>query len=333
MRRSHVRDSPSIRAAIALTVVIVAGCGGSPLVTPTLEPLPFTTPSPAPTTSPLPIAILDPSMTAEQLFDDRLAPAELGFDERSRAPRDTAVIRDVRFIGADGHDVPAFVVAPATGKPRAGILFLHWLGDDFSSRDEFVDEAVGLAGHGVESMLVTQHFPWSERPLGVDHDRVAIGLQVRTVRRALTLLHAEVGATRIGVVGHGYGAMYAILAASVDDRVAALAAMAPGATWVSWFMKDFHVVAEGDAPGYAQAMADLDPANRIGSVDAPILLQFGTADAYVPGEVVTALANAAAGGTLVHRYDAGHRLNGEARDDRDAWLLARLGIPVPAAPS
>jgi hypothetical protein len=331
MRRFHVRDSPPFRLATALAVLIVAGCGGGPPPAPTPEPLPFATPSPAPTTSPLPIAILDPSMTAEQLFDDHLAPAALGFQERSREPRDAAVIRDVRFIGADGHDVPAFVVAPRTDKPRAGILFLHWLGDDFSSRDEFVDEAVGLAGNGVESMLITQHFPWTERPLGVDHDRVAIGLQVRTVRRALSLLRAEVGAARIAVVGHDYGAMYGILAASVDDRVVALAAMTPDATWARWFVQYFHVVADADAPGYAQAMADLDPVNRIGTVDAPILLQFGTADAYVPGEVVTALANAAAGGTLVHRYDAGHRLNGQARDDRDAWLLERLGIPVPAA--
>jgi hypothetical protein len=241
------------------------------------------------------------------------------------------VIRDVHYTGADGQPVPAFLIAPASGRVRAGVLFLHWLGDDFSSRDEFVDEAVELAGLGVGSMLITQHFPWSERPLGVDHDRVAIGLQVRSIRRALTILAGEVGGSPIALVGHDYGAMYGILAASVDGRVAALACMAPDSTWAGWFVQYFNVVAEGDVAGYAQAMADLDPINRIGGVEAPILLQFASADFYVSGQAATALANAAPGGTLLHDYDAGHRLNAQARDDRDAWLLRELGIPAPSA--
>ena len=314
----------------ALVALIVA-CGGDP-VQPTGTPEPTPSPTLEPKALPsLPVAILDPSMTAEELFDDDVPAADLNLEERSRQPRDQAVIRDVRFTGADGQPVPAFLVAPAAGAPRAGAIFLHWLGDDFSSRDEFVEEAVALAGQGVESMLITQHFPWSERPLGVDHDRVAIGLQVRTIRRALTLLADEVGNVRIGLVGHDYGAMYGILTASVDHRLAALAGMTPDSTWQNWFVQYFHVVAEGDAAGYAQSMADLDPISRIQGVKAPILLQFGTADVYVSGEDATALANAAPGGTLLHSYVVGHRLNGQARDDRDAWLLQQLGIPGPSA--
>jgi hypothetical protein len=326
-----VRTRRSMLAAAAIAGLIAAACGGGP-VPPTATPEPTPTPTPAPTAGPsLPVAILDPSMTAERLFDDDVPAGDLNLEERSRESRDQAVIRDVTFTGADGQPVPAFLVAPSTGTARAGVLFLHWLGDDFSSRDEFVDEAVELAGQGVESMLITQHFPWSERPVGVDHDRVAIGLQVRTVRRALTLLADEAGHVKIGLVGHDYGAMYAILAASVDHRVAALAAMAPDATWVNWFVKYFHVVGDADVAGYTQAMADLDPVSRISGVAAPVLLQFGTADVYVTGEVATTLANAAPGGTLLHSYDTDHRLNGQARDDRDAWLLQKLGIPAPSA--
>jgi pimeloyl-ACP methyl ester carboxylesterase len=269
-------------------------------------------------------------MTADELFDERTPVAELDLTERSRRPRDSAVIRDVTYIGADGQPVLAFLIAPASGSAKAGVLFLHWLGDDFSSRDEFVDEAVELAGHGVESMLITQHFPWSERPLGVDHDRVAIGLQVRTIRRALTLLAEEVGARKIALVGHDYGAMYGILTASVDDRLTGLAGMAPDATWVNWFVKYFHVVGANDVAGYTQAMADLDPVTRIADVGVPILLQFATADAYVSGAVVHALADAAPGGTLLHSYDTGHRLDSQARADRESWVLGQLGIRVPA---
>jgi len=328
-----VRALRSLLAATACVSLLATACGGGP-TTPTATPdaTPTATPSPEPTAAPsLPIAILDPSMTAEQLLDDNLPAADLNLEERSRQPRDQAVIRDVQFTGADGQPVPAFLVAPANRSTRAGILFLHWLGDDFSSRDEFVDEAVALAAQGVESMLITQHFPWAERPLGVDHDRVAIGLQVRTIRRALTLLAAEVGSVRIALVGHDYGAMYGILAASVDDRLAALVCMTPDSTWQNWFVQYFHVVSAGDVAGYAQSMADLDPVSRIPSVTAPVLLQFGTADFYVSGEDATALANAAPGGTLIHSYDVGHLLNRQARDDRDAWLLGKLGIPEPSA--
>src|SRR6185437_9685452 len=291
-RRFGVGAVRSVLAAPPLICLIVAACGGGP-VPPTPTPLPTPTATAGPRSAPSPpVAILDPSMTAGELFDDDLPAGDLNLVERSRETRETAVVRDVSFSGADGQPVPAFLVVPASGTTRGAVLFLHWLGDDFSSR-------------------------------------VAIGLQVRTIRRALTVLARDAGNVHLALVGHDYGAMYAILVASVDPRVAALAAMTPDATWVNWFVEYFHVVAEGDAAGYAQAMADLDPVTRIASVKAPVLLQFGTADTYVSGEVATALSNAARGGTLLHSYDVGHRLNGPARDDRDAWVLQELGVPVP----
>ena len=265
-------------------------------------------------------------MSAEELFADLTPAAALPVVQRSHWQRDQAVVNDVRFPGADGQDVPAYLVRPAGGEPKAGVLFLHWLGSDASSREEFVDEAVALAGQGVESMLITQRFPWAEKPSGVDHDRVAIGLQVRTIRRALTLLAANVGAGRLALVGHDYGAMYGILTASVDHRLAALACMAPDARWVSWFVKYFHVVGADDADAYAQAMADVDPVTRIESVEVPVLLQFGTSDVYVSSDVVQALTEAAPGGTDIQQYDVGHRLDERAAADRDAWLIKELGL-------
>ena len=264
-------------------------------------------------------------MTAEELFDDDLTADELGLVERTREPREGAVIRDVRYTGADGLEVAAYIVQPASGEPTAGILFLHWLGEDFSSREEFVEEAVSLAARGVESMLITQTFPWVNRPTGVDHDRISMGLQVRTIRRAITLLAAEVGPAKIALVGHDYGAMHGILAASVDQRLAALACLAPDATWVNWFVKYFQLSDDG----YAQAMADVDPVTRIADVAAPILLQFGTSDEFVSAAAAQTLTAAAPGGTDIHTYAAGHRLDTSARADRDSWLLEQLGVEAP----
>jgi pimeloyl-ACP methyl ester carboxylesterase len=324
-----VRQHASLLAGSLVLSLLAAACGGvEPPPTPTPDVAttgPTGAPSPSPSPTPLPPAILEPSMTADELFDDDTSPGELGLVERSRAPRDRAIVRDVRFIRADGSEVPAYIVAPAAGKASAGILFLHWLGEDFSSREEFLTEAVGLAASGVESMLITQDFPWTNRPTSVDHDRVALGLQVRTILRAITLLRAEVGPAPVALVGHDYGAMNGILAASVDHGLTAVACMAPDSTWVNWFVTYFHL----DADGYAQAMADLDPVTRVEAVTAPLLFQFGTSDTFVSASAADALAGAAPGGTVVQHYDTGHRLDSDARRDRDAWLLQKLGLPPP----
>jgi pimeloyl-ACP methyl ester carboxylesterase len=317
-------------ACLVVTLAAVA-CGGGPPV-PTATPTPAApTPTPLATASPTApaVAALDPAMTADELFADDTRVADLRLEDRSQEARDGAIVRDVHYRGADGDDVPAFLVVPSQGPPKAGILFLHWLGDDFSSRDEFVAEAVALAGQGVESALITQRFPWSDKPSGVDHDRVAIGYQVRSIRRALTLLADEVGTGKLAIVGHDYGCMYGILTASVDHRTTALACMTPDSTWVNWFATYFHVPAQADVAGFAQAMADLDPVTRIAQVRAPLLLQFGTSDFYVSSDVVQALTGAAPGGTDIHSYATGHRLDRAARADRDAWLLEELGIAVP----
>ena len=274
----------------------------------------------------LPAASLAPDMTASELFEDTTPYDALGLEERSSETRDGALIRDVRFAGADGKLAAAYIVGPATGPRAAGILFLHWLGEEDSSREEFLDEAVALAAHGIESVLLQQTFPWSARPKGVDEDRVAIGVQVRTTERALTLLANDVGVGKIAVVGHDFGGMHGILTASADARVSALVSMAPTATWADWFVTYFHVVDAAGAPAYAAALADLDPVARLGELELPVLLQFGTSDFYVPSAVVRSLTDAAPDGTDVKSYDVGHRLDEAARAERDAWLLEQLGI-------
>lgn len=323
MRRLHA----FVPAMLILCLISTACGGGAVAPTPTPTTAMARTPTPLATATPVPVASLDPGMTAEALFADDTPAAELGLEERSREAREGALIRDVRYLGADGRAVPAYLIGPADGStPKARVLFLHWLGENSSSRDEFVAEAVALAGKGVESMLITQRFPWSDRPSGVDHDRVAIGFQVRTIRRALTLLDAEVGSAKLAIVGHDYGCMHGILAASVDDRPAAVACITPDSTWANWFVRYFHVVDADGTAGYAQAMADLDPVSRIGKVEAPLLLQFATNDVYVSADVAAALTEAAPGGTDIQTYDADHRLDEAARTDHDAWLLKELGI-------
>jgi hypothetical protein len=329
-----MRPLPALVAGSLLLCLMGGACTGQPggssaaTVSPgSAEPstLPNASQTAVPA-SPPPAASLDPAMSAEELFDDDTPAASLGLEERSRETRDGAVVRDVRFNGADGRWVSAYLIGPVAGSSTAGVLFLHWLGAGDSSREEFVDEALGLAGRGVTSLLLQQSFPWAESPSGVEHDRVAIGFQVRNVRRGLTLLAANVAPARVAIVGHDFGCMHGLLAASVDERLSALACMTPTATWADWFVTYFHVVATSEAPAYAAAMADLDPVARLSRVSVPLLLQFATNDVFVPSSVVHALTIAAPDGTDVRTYDTVHRMDEAARVERDAWLLEQLGV-------
>ena len=265
-------------------------------------------------------------MSAAELFADESPIADLGVAERSREARDGAVIRDIRYAGADGREVAAYVVTPETGTPRGGVLFLHWQGEDTSSREQYLPEAVRVAASGLASVLITQRFPWAERPSGVEHDRVAVGFQVRTIRRAVTILAGAAGAVPLAVVGHDFGAMYGTLLRGVDERPTAYVLLAPTATWADWFVTYFHVVGAGEAPAYETGMADVDPVTWLPEASAPILLQLAAGDQYVLPEAVSALEAAAGEAAETRTYEATHRLNDQARDERVAWLLEALGL-------
>lgn len=323
-----MRGSRVLSSALSL-VLIAAACSGQPGGAPAtdLPAAPGSNPPPAAATAAptdLPKASLDPAMSAEELLHEDTPASALGLEERSSETRDGASIRDVRFAGSDGRWVAGYVVGPASGDARAGVLFLHWLGEERSSREEFVDEAVALVADGVVSMLIQQRFPWADRPSAVEHDRVAIGYQVRNARRALSLLVDEVGAAPVAIVGHDYGAMHATLVASVDPRPISLVSMAPDAKWVTWFVKYFHSVSASEADAYAAAMADLDPVTRLPNVAMPVFLQFASHDIYVPQSVAEAIGDAAGADAEVRTYETVHALDATAQADRDAWLLDLL---------
>jgi hypothetical protein len=101
--------------------------------------------------------------------------------------------------------------------------------------------------------------------------------------------------------------------------------MAPDPTWVNWFVTYFDVVDAGGASAYAAALTDLDPVTRLAEVDVPLLLQLATGDFYVSSAAAHALTKVAPSGSIVQRYDVGHRLDDAAGTARDAWLMDQLG--------
>ena len=70
----------------------------------------------------------------------------------------------------------------------------------------------------------------------------------------------------------------------------------------------------------------LCPSAYIARAGAPVLLQFGRMDPYVPLKDAEALAADAPQPKTVLYYDAGHALNEQARLDRLGWLERRLNL-------
>ena len=104
-----------------------------------------------------------------------------------------------------------------SSRPQGGrgpaILFLHWFDTQApdGNRTQFVEEAVGLAReHGVVSLLPQGRFPWAGDPTDAVADAARIRAEVARHRAAVDLLASrpDVDATRIGLVGHDFGAMH-----------------------------------------------------------------------------------------------------------------------------
>jgi dienelactone hydrolase len=247
------------------------------------------------------------------------------------AAQSSVVIRDVT-LNVHGTAVSMYVVAPAGHRAHshAGILFMHWFapGTVGADRTEHLADAVGLAERGTVSFLPQGSFPWQADPVGTKADALAIRRQLAVFRSLLHRLanRADVDPTRVAVVGHDYGAMYAALLARSDRHVHAAVLETPDATWENWFLK-FWLGFEGDqAAQYAATFAGLEPVDAIHGLGDRIYLQFADDDFFIPEEVRTAFA-VSDPGAKVSLYAAEHELNTtDATADRLAWLGTELGL-------
>ena len=64
--------------------------------------------------------------------------------EVSSEQRGDVTVRDVTFSPGPGLEVKAYLIAPKGNGPFAGILTVHWLGEEKSNRTRFREEAVNL---------------------------------------------------------------------------------------------------------------------------------------------------------------------------------------------
>jgi pimeloyl-ACP methyl ester carboxylesterase len=241
---------------------------------------------------------------------------------------DAAYVHDIRY-GSGVQSVVAYLVIPSKEPTKAGVLFFHWLSSSGGNRTEFKAEAVGLAAHGIASLLIQGDFPWSTQPSGAEHDIKAIQAEDAGVEAGVELLLKQPGvdARHLAYVGHDYGAMHGAVLLAKDSRFAGAILMAPDAHWVSWF-NDYWTFIKTPAQRaeYAKALLPLDPATTLRSVKCTVLLQFAGSDEYLTLAREHAVESAVPAKLRETRwYDSDHGFNEAALADRDAWLLALLG--------
>lgn len=209
-----------------------------------------------------------------------------------------------------------------------GVLWLHWLGHYRNDCTQFLGEALALASRGVVSVLPQGTFPWARRPTDQSDDAAEVADELTRVRSTLSWLRArpDVAPDDVAIVGHDYGAMYALALADPDVRL--VVAATPDSSWPHWFLT--YWPRSGDVPdGYREQLSRFDPLAGASRLGERLVLQWADDDAYVPDHVPASYEQAAPD-ARVFRYPYDHQLGDAAVADRlallgDALMLAGTG--------
>jgi pimeloyl-ACP methyl ester carboxylesterase len=252
------------------------------------------------------------------------------FEISGAEDRDGVLVRDVLVDGSiEAYLVEPTVVDARTASP--GLVFAHWFDTHApnGNRTEFLDEAVDwVRTHGGSAVLPQLTFPWAGDPSGSAADRERIVADIALLRRCVDLVagRAGVDAARIGVVGHDFGGMHAIVLGTADRRPVAYVLIAAVPRWADWFLPFWDI--PEDRIDYLRAMRPLDPIEHIGRVaPARVLLQFGRRDFFIAPMTGLELKASAPEGTELKAYDAEHDMAADdIRADRTAFLESALGV-------
>lgn len=245
--------------------------------------------------------------------------------------QDNVIVEDISFIGVpDKSRVSAYLVRPSGDGSFAGVLWAHWLGEEKSNREEFLDEAISMASDGVISLLVNAMWSapgwYTNRELEEDHNNGIA--QVIELRRAMTLLSAQphIDEARIGFVGHDYGGMYGTLMAAADQKAKSYVFIAVTPSFYDWA---FYTRQPESMEVYHAQNDALEPLLHLPQIkNARFLFQFAEHDFYVPEAKRQQYYEAAPEPRKMIVYpEAEHNMTlPEIRADRQTWLRAELEI-------
>ena len=246
-------------------------------------------------------------------------------DDRKRRVRQT----DER-LGEGDAAVEAYVVEPADGAIRAGILFLHWLGEHRSDRTQFLSETRDYAALGVRCVLPQGRLPWGPDPVDADIDIANIKLEQARLGAAVDrLISGLPKGTPLALVGHDFGAMHGLLLATRRPVFKAAAVIAATPRWGDWFLRFWPM--QVDRFDYLRRLSPLDPITVAPDLTPATLWQFSNRDYFIAPMSAVELARASTskrgGEPVIEWYAADHAMrSSKARAARRAFLVTELGV-------
>jgi dienelactone hydrolase len=235
---------------------------------------------------------------------------------------------DISYLSPKGGYVTGYLVEPPGKGPYPGVVLLHGTGED---RSTLLNLASWLAARGMVAMTIdaadNRPRPQGSQTGGPLKQQRDIAVQtVVDTRRGIDLLHSlpQVGKKPVGFLGFSAGAKSGAVLSGVDPRLKAVVLVSAGAPSLE------KVVDQVPANSKATVKAMLgatDPARFVGRDKAPLLIQIGKKDEYVPQPDLQALVDAAPKSATVKRYAAGHALVGTkaAVHDMLDFLSTKLG--------
>jgi pimeloyl-ACP methyl ester carboxylesterase len=236
-----------------------------------------------------------------------------------------ARVRDEVLRAVDGR-VEAYVVEPADGQVRAGMLFLHWLGERRNDRSQFLSEAKAYARLGVRCVLPAGRLPWVPDPVDAETDVANLEIEQRRLDAALDRLRAGLpDAAPLALIGHDFGAMHGLGLAARRPEFAATVVIAATPRWGDWFLRFWKV--EGDRFDYLRRLAPFDPVTSVRDLKGAVLWQFSDRDFFIAPMAALELVRAGPSDPGIQWYTADHAMrSAKARAARATFLMRELRL-------
>ena len=270
-----------------------------------------------------------------RLFDyDAKAPLDLHVVSTEK--KDGLTYQEITYASPRGGRVPGMLIVPDGPGPFAGMLLMHGAPGTY---ERMLPEAETLARRGVVALAINAPFSREARagmPLWFDErDRDEQIQLIVDLRRGVDLLlsRPDVDKDRLGYLGISYGGAMGGSLAGVEKRIKAYALVVGDGGLVSHFTgaDDTNGPLQRMPPERVQrwlaAMEPIEPIRFVGrAAPAHLLFQNGRQDELVPAADGRAYQEAGSQPKKTLWYDAGHRLNDQAVEDRHAWLDQELGL-------
>jgi hypothetical protein len=200
----------------------------------------------------------------------------------------------VRLQWRSGNPVDIFVVLPkGVSKPRVVLYLYSFPSDEARFRnDEWCKAATegGFAAVGFLSALTGERYQGrAMKHWFVSELQESLGATTHDVQMILDYLQqrGDLYTNRVAMYGQGSGASIALLAASVDPRIAVLDLLDPWGDWPEWIQQS-PMVPENERidllrPEFLQKVVNLDPVKVLPALgDRTLRIQQVTADPITP---------------------------------------------------